>query len=74
MLAAILLYGTRALFWLAIISALAILIAGFAGAYIAAIQEKRKTEDTAYQMEFEGASVEEIMDQGYSVPTNSSQK
>lgn len=41
-LAEILLYGTGALFWLAIISALAILIAGFAGAYIAAIPENRK--------------------------------
>ena len=51
-LAAILLYGAGILFWLAIISALVVLIAGFAGAYIAAIAEMRKTEDTASQMEF----------------------
>lgn len=60
-LAAIPLYGAGILFWLAIISALAILISGFAGAYIAAKPEMRKTEDTAYQMEFEGASGEEII-------------
>jgi hypothetical protein len=60
-LAAILLYGTGALFWLAILSTLAILIAGFSGAYIAAMPEMRKTEATSYQMEFEGASDEEII-------------
>ncbi|AGL03706.1 hypothetical protein [Desulfoscipio gibsoniae] len=60
-LAAILLYGAGILFWLAIISALVILIAGFAGAYIAAIPEMRKTDDKARQMEFEGASGEEII-------------
>ena len=54
-LAAILLYGAGILFWLAIISALVILIAGLAGAYIAAIPEMRKTDDKARQMEFEGA-------------------
>lgn len=60
-LAAILLYGAGILFWLAIISALVILIAGFAGAYIAAAPEMRKTEATAYRMESEGASDEEII-------------
>lgn len=61
-LAVILLYGTGALFWLAILSALVILIAGFAGAYIAAKPEMRKTEDTARQMELEGASNEQILE------------
>lgn len=60
-LAAILLYDAGILFWLSIISALAILIAGFAGAYIATTPEMRRTEAIAYQMELEGASDEEII-------------